>query len=106
MTEHTGKLLSKDEDKIIAIIHRLPPESKAQILSFARFLAFEEYQASEHDFLEEEADLGGAPTESDAYWDDLLTSEEGQLALEKLADEALAEIQAGKANPIILTENR
>ena len=54
-------------------------------------------QPMDLDFLEEEADFGDAYTESDLRWDELLASEEGQLALDKLADEALAEIRAGTA---------
>lgn len=42
-----------------------------------------------------------ALTEADARWDELLASAEGQLALDKLADEALADIRAGNAKPII-----
>ena len=34
-------------------------------------------------------------TEDDARWDALLATEESQRLLEKLADEALAEIEAG-----------
>ena len=49
------------------------------------------------DFLEEVADFGDIYTESDVRWDELLASEEGQLVLDKLADEALAEIRAGNA---------
>ena len=40
-------------------------------------------------------------TDADARWDELLASDEGQLALDKLADEALAEIRAGNAKPMI-----
>lgn len=105
MAEQIAMPTVNDERKISAIVHSLPPERKAQVLAFARFLAFETFQTRNLDFLEEEADFEDAYTESDARWDELLASEEGQLALEKLADEALAEIRAGKASPIIFSEN-
>jgi len=39
-------------------------------------------------------------TEDDARWDALLATEESQRLLEKLADEALSEIEAGQARPM------
>lgn len=87
----------------MAILHRLPPERKSQMLAFARFLAFESFQTSDLDFLEE-ADFGEDYTEADARWDELLASEEGQQALDMLADEALAEIRAGNATSMVFTE--
>jgi len=46
-----------------------------------------------------------AEGEADARWDALLETEESQRLLEKMADEALAEIQAGLARPMIFTED-
>lgn len=94
-----------DEREIVAIMHKLPPERQAHVLSFARFLAFETTQTSEDTSSEEDVALKDDYSESDARWDELLTSEDGQFALDKLADEALAEIRSGKASPIVLTEN-
>ena len=94
--------MAKDEQKIIAIMRHLPPERKAQMLAFARFLAFETFQTVDPDFLEDE--LEDTYTEADAKWDEMLASEEGQRVLEKLADEALAEIRAGKATEVTFTE--
>ena len=105
MMEQTAIPTTTSEHEIVAIMHKLPPERKAHVLSFARFLAFETTQTVEYAFSEEDAALKDDSTESDARWDALLTSEDGQFALDKLADEALAEIRAGKASPIILTEN-
>ena len=82
----------KDEQQIMTIMHRLPPERKAQVLAFARFVAFETFEPT---------DLEDAYTDADARWDELLASDEGQLALDKLADEALAEIRSGIAKPMI-----
>lgn len=97
MADQSTTPTSNDERKIMAIVHRLPPERKSQILAFARFLAFETFQTTDLDFLEE-ADFEDSYTEADARWDELLASEEGQRVLDKLADEAVSEIRAGNAN--------
>ncbi len=104
MADQTTLPTVDDERKIMAIVHKLPPERKSQILAFARFLAFETFQTTDLDFLGE-ADFGDDYTEADARWDELLASEEGQRALDKLADETLAEIRAGKAKPMVFTED-
>ena len=44
-------------------------------------------------------------TEGDARWDALLATDASQRLLEKLADEGLAEIEAGKSSPMIFTED-
>ncbi len=46
-----------------------------------------------------------AEREADARWDALLATDESQRLLEKMADEAWAEIQAGLARPMIFTED-
>jgi len=43
--------------------------------------------------------------EDDARWDALLATEASQRLLEKMADEALAEIEAGKATPMVFAED-
>ncbi len=103
------------EHNLISIVHSLPPERKAQLFAFARFLAAETAQTTDLDFFVEDADVEDADVEdadvediysaSDARWDDLLASENGQRALDKLADEALADIRAGKARPMVFAKN-
>ncbi|HRJ43766.1 MAG: hypothetical protein KJZ86_24930 [Caldilineaceae bacterium] len=53
------------------------------------------------DFLDDEL----AETENDTRWDALLTSDDGQNALDYLADEALASIRAGESSAVLLTAN-
>ena len=77
------------EEKLIRIVRRLPSERIAQIIDFAEFL---EFQTGEFE-----------TTENDAHWDELLASDKSQLLLERMADEALAEIEAGHATPMIFT---
>jgi hypothetical protein len=43
--------------------------------------------------------------EDDARWDALLATEESQRLLEELADEALWEIEAGQAKPMVFPED-
>jgi hypothetical protein len=47
-----------------------------------------------------DSDMEEIYTEADARWNALLASEECQLVLEKLVDEALADIRVGKARPM------
>ena len=88
------------EKKLVAIVRRLPAERGKQLLDFARFLAFETFNTTNLDFLDDLVE-----TEADANWDTLFASEEGQKALDRLADEALIAITAGKSTPIIVTDN-
>ncbi|MBP8124828.1 MAG: hypothetical protein KAZ26_19455 [Caldilineaceae bacterium] len=105
MADLTATPTTIGEHNLIAIVHSLPPERKAQLFAFARFLAAETAQTTDLDFFEEDANVENGYTASDAHWDDLLASENGQLALDKLADEALADIRAGKAKPMVFTKN-
>jgi predicted GH43/DUF377 family glycosyl hydrolase len=41
----------------------------------------------------------------DAWWEKLLATEESQQLLEKMADEAWAQIQVGQAKPMVFTED-
>jgi hypothetical protein len=65
--------------------------SALEVLDFARFPKVQEAKAGER---EQES------TEDDARWDALLATEESQRLLEKLADEALSEIEVGQARPM------
>lgn len=67
----------------------------SEVLDFAQFLEIQAAKAGEGD---------QEYTEDDARWDALLATEESQRLLEKLADEALAEIEAGQARPMVFTE--
>ena len=44
-------------------------------------------------------------TAEDERWDALLATDESQRMLEKMADEAWAEIQSGRARPMIFAED-
>jgi len=105
MTKQIAMPTVLDEEQLMEIVYSLPSDRKTQLFAFARFLAFETAQTNDTDavLLEEEADFLDGYTAADAQWDQLLTSEKGQLVLEKLADEALIGIRAGKATSIILS---
>jgi hypothetical protein len=73
----------------------LPPNRLEQLVKFARLL---EAQILSESLLQEES---MAEIEADnEKWDALLETDEGQTLLEKLANEALAEHQAGKTRPM------
>jgi hypothetical protein len=88
--------VEKIERALIHTVRRLLPERASEVLDFALFLEVQEARAG-----------GGEPeyTEDDARWDALLATEASQRLLEKLADEALAEIEAGKARPMVFAED-
>jgi len=84
------------ERALIQIVRRLPPESASKVLDFAQFLEFQVVGAGGGD---------QAFTEGDACWDALLATEGAQCLLEKMADEALSEIEAGHARPMVSAED-
>jgi len=86
----------KYERTLIQIVRRLPPECASEVLDFAQFLEFQAAKAGEGDEVY---------TEDDARWDALLATEESQRLLEKMADEAVSEIEAGQARPMVFTED-
>lgn len=88
--------VEKVERALIQIVRRLPPERASEVLDFAQFLEVREAKAGEGD---------QEYTEDDARWDALLATEESQRLLEKLADEALSEVEAGQARPMVFTED-
>ncbi|MBM3134866.1 MAG: DUF2281 domain-containing protein [Chloroflexi bacterium] len=83
------------EQKLIRIVRRLPPERVTQVIDFAQFLE------SKLDEEESEEEIAA----DNARWDALLATDEAQRLLEKMADEALADMRAGRARPMIFTED-
>jgi hypothetical protein len=81
----------KVERALIWIVRRLPPERASEVLDFAQFLEIQAAKAGEGN---------QEYTEDDARWDALLATEESQRLLEKLADEALAEVEGEQARPM------
>jgi hypothetical protein len=83
---------------LINTVRVLPPNRVEQLIDF-RFLEAQiltEKLVREESIAEAEAD--------NARWDALLATDEAQVLLEKLADEALAEHQAGKTQPIAFND--
>jgi hypothetical protein len=92
--------LRASEQKLVEIVRKLPPEGLAEVIDFAQFLESRMRQA------DQSLDESAAPdTEENARWDTLLATDESQRLLERLADEAVADIQAGHAKPIVFTED-
>ena len=83
---------SQDYEQIlIDTVRVLPLDRVEQLVDFARFL---EAQILTEELVQEESI---AEVEADnARWDALLATDEAQVLLEELADEALAEHRAGK----------
>ena len=90
------------EQELIRVVRRLPPERVSQVVDFARFLEFQVIKTGDDDLLDEDQSESEAEI---AQWDALLATDESQRLLEKMADEAWAEIQAGQAKPMVFTED-
>ncbi len=90
-----------NEQKLVEIIRRLPPERVSEVIDFAQFL---EFLTGQESMLDKEMSEEQISAENER-WDALLATEESQRLLEKMADEALAEIQAGRARPMAFTED-
>ncbi|MEZ4863146.1 MAG: hypothetical protein R3C14_17645 [Caldilineaceae bacterium] len=103
MKEQAAAESSSQERQLVALLRKLPPERSAQVFAFARFVAYETFKTDELELFDVDEFLEDADTENDAKWEAIFASDEGQTALDRLADEALAEIHAGKAKPMIFT---
>ena len=86
------------EQTLLTILRFLPPNRVVQLVDFARFL---EAQALAEQFAWQEEPVAVAA--DNAHWDALLATDEAQLLLDQLADEALAEQRAGKTKPMNFT---
>jgi len=91
------------EQKLVDIIRRLPPERVSEVIDFAQFLEFQTIRTFEG--LPDEGASEKEISAENAQWDALLATDESQHLLEKMADEALAEIQAGHARPLVFTKD-
>ena len=85
----------KYEQILINTMRILPSERVEQLVDFARFL---QAQSLSDQLMQEEN--SAAVAADNARWDALLATNQSQDLLEKLADEALAEYRAGKAQPM------
>lgn len=92
------------EQKLIGIVRRLPPERVSEVIDFAQFLELQITKTYDDYLLDEDESREEIAIEN-AQWDALLATDESQRLLEKMADEALADIQAGRARPMVFTED-
>lgn len=99
--EATQAQSMQPEQVVVEILRRLPPDRKQQVVDFARFMESEAQKVGE--LLREESEEQIAA--ENTAWDALLETDEAQALLDKLADEALAEIKAGSARSVIFTED-
>ena len=91
------------EQQLIRIIRRLPDDRISQVVDFAKFLEFEIRDVSNNLINQNETEEEIA--QENNQWDTLLARDDAQRLLEKMADEALSEINAGHAKPMIFTQN-
>lgn len=89
------------DHQLLAIARSLPPSRAAQLVDFARFLEAQSWAEG----LERQDESLEAIEADNARWDALLATDESQALLERLADEALAELRAGKTRPMAFTDD-
>ena len=90
---------SSYEQTLIGVVRALPKVRAVQLVDFARFLKAQtliETLIQEDDVIEIEED--------NAQWDALFESDDAQNLLDKLADEALAEHEAGRTKSMAFTK--
>ncbi|MCX6029481.1 MAG: hypothetical protein NT169_09290 [Chloroflexi bacterium] len=92
------------EQQLIGVVRRLPRERVVEVIDFAQFLEFKTSEDYDDDLLGDAANQARI-AEENARWDALLETAESQRLLEKMAAEALAEMQVGLARPMIFTED-
>lgn len=89
------------DHQLLTIARSLPPSRAAQLVDFARFLEAQSLAES----LERQDESIDTIEADNARWDALLATDESQALLERLADEALAELRAGKTKPMTFTDD-
>ncbi|MCL4859969.1 MAG: DUF2281 domain-containing protein [Caldilineaceae bacterium] len=82
--------LTAIEKELIQLVRTLPPERVAQLVDFARFLAFQTTQGS-NGWDEEEAAQEAALRADEERWDRLLSRPEAKALLRQMAQEAMEE---------------
>lgn len=92
------------EQRLLEVVRKLPPDRVAQVLDFAEFLARRNKQPNGSTVLDTEARTAEVTT-GDARWEALLASDESQRLLERMADEAEAQIAAGQVQGMVFTED-
>ena len=92
------------EQRLLEIVRKLPSERISQVIDFAQFLESQGTKTYDEDLLDEGESEEGIAVEN-ARWDALLATDESQRLLEEMADEALADIQAGHVRPMVFTED-
>jgi len=95
MEAQVGSQPAAAEQILVELARTLPPERVAQLVDFARFL---EGQALMEELASAESPAG--IDAENAKWDALLATEEAQDMLDRLADEALEEHEAGQTRPM------
>ncbi|MEW5985197.1 MAG: hypothetical protein AB1791_01025 [Chloroflexota bacterium] len=92
------------EQQLLGVVRKLPPDRVYEVIDFAQFLEFKITKTQDLELLDEDGSEEEI-TADNARWDALLASDESQRLFEKMADEVMAEIQAGNVRPMIFTED-
>lgn len=100
MTVSTSTRQTQYEKKLIAIVRQLPPKRIEQLVDFATFLQ-SRAETDDEWLIDDNPEKSAAANEQ---WDALFASEEGQILLDSLVEQAKADIEAGRVYGIKTTE--
>jgi hypothetical protein len=103
MKTETLSPLTRDEQKLIDIIRRLPTGCVSQRIEFAKFLDFKRTYGNDENVVNHGAELREEGKKDP--WDTLLTQPAAKSRLRELAQEALAEEMNGHTTEIIVTKD-
>jgi hypothetical protein len=108
MNTLTPVQLTEDEQTLITIARKLPPERLPSLVEFAHFLEFQAAKAGKTDWYDEDeepVETEEDMTADEAKWDELFSRPESKRLLRKLAREARAEYRAGNTTEIQITDD-
>ena len=97
MSVQTSPRLDSPEKTVIRILRGLPAEQADQLMNFALFLEAQALRKPTGANLLDEEETEGDISASEARWDELFARPESQAMMNKMALEALAEDEAGRA---------
>jgi len=105
MTAKIEAIDSVDEQTVVNIMRRLPPERVGELVDFARFL---EFRSTDQflDWLDATAVQAQEATKlKEDAWDSLLAQPEAKRELRQLVQEARTEYATGQATDITMTDD-
>ena len=104
MKTQTVTQLTAYERALIGVVRKLPPERVPEVVDFARFIHWQAARDQQAETLDED-ETEEEILASEAEWERLFAKPEAQRLMLEMADEALAEEDAGFTVEMAFDEN-